>query len=430
MLKEKKAIIKTRYVPSFFFALIAVLILFALYHSDSTLGESWSQGFLVFIVYILVTILVIFLIPTIKKKSLGLNTVLEILPAIIVWIMNNLLNYGTTGASNLTIVLWVLFCVAPRDIQRQSFIIFRKIWVIICFIGVFCYLCYTLKIPVPYQEMPYYFGTRLKYISYGFSFLYDSGNSLRLCGICNEPGYFGTICALVLCASRMNLKKNGNIFILIAGIFTFSAAFMMMIILYLIGRIIMGVRNNKSLRKKILRYAFAGLLLFSYIVILPTIQTGNHDLDIVLQRITINSEGISGDDRTTEEFDNLYASMSFSELFFGKGKGYLRANNINGSLSYKIFVLEYGILGCILSWGTLLVAALYKNTKNRDIVLFVLIFFASIYQRPNIITLPYLLLLIGGIEYLRNSSNRLSEAKMLDERMVAIDSCYEFPRRT
>jgi len=399
-------IIKTRYLPGLFLAAIAILMMFAPYHGDSTLGGNWVRNAIVYSSYVLLAISVLLSVPIIKKEGIRYSSVLFIVPAVIAFIMNVFLNYGDTNASRLVLLSWITFCLLPKDVQLRAFEIFKKIWVVICIVGIFCYACYIFGLPVPYQIVAYYFGSsNLHYISYGISFIYDSGNSLRLCGICNEPGYFGTFCALILCAENLNLKKVSNIIMLIAGFLTFSVAFMLLLVIYIIIKILYAAFKNKNLGKKILLYIVAVGIIFSYIIVLPNIKFGNKMIDNAIQRTVLTSEGISGDDRTSKEFDELYASTPVEELIFGKGRGYVKANNVGSNLSYKVFVIEYGVIGCVLIWGTLLMAALHENTKIKTIVIFIVIFFISIYQRPSIITLPYLLVLIGGIQYLKLDYN-------------------------
>ena len=50
-------------------------------------------------------------------------------------------------------------------------------------------------------------------------------------------------------------------------------------------------------------------------------------------------------------------------------------------------------------WGSLLLAALYKN-KNYLSIIYIIVFFVNIYQRPNIMTLQYQILLFGGLAFI------------------------------
>ena len=395
------------------FAIMATMMVSAFAHSDTTLASESFRSIFMGVIYVLLLMAFVISIPLINLKNINMNIALLIGVVIIFTILNVFHSYETASVGILLIAQWVLFCLLPSDAKKYSFKVFMKVWFIICLVGIFCFLFYILKVPVPYQEVPYYFsGNSLKYINYGLSFLYQNSDMVRLCGLCNEPGYLGTFCALILCVDRMNLKKFSNIVIFMAGLLTFSAAFYMIVIIYSALKVITAAHENKNMKKKILYYSGVALVLLSYFIILPNIQTGDIAIDKTLQRLTITSEGLSGDNRTTAEFDALYDSVMASNPLFGMGNGYVSKTTSGGSLSYKVKIVNYGIIGCLLLWGTLLMAALYKNTKNKEVVLFVIVFFASIYQRPNVISLPYLVLLVGGIEYIKKYAPQSRERKL------------------
>ena len=385
------------------FAVLATMTVSAIYHSDTTLASASFHSFFRNAILVLSCSAAILSVPLINIKSLNMGVILAIGTVIIFTFINLFHSYESQYNGVLLFIQWVTFCLLPSDVKKYAFDVFKKIWVVVCIIGIICYLCYILKLPVPYKVVPYYFlnGSQT-YISYGISFLYKHNDMLRLCGICNEPGYLGTFCALKLCADKMNLKNKSNIIILFAGLLTFSAAFYLIVVVYLAVRMILVAHRSKNAKKKILYYIGIALAVLCYFVVLPNIHTGNTSIDNTLHRLTISSEGLAGDNRTTKQFESLYDSVMATDALFGKGAGYVSKETDGGSLSYKMKLVEYGIIGCMLIWGTLLCAVLYKNTKNKDIVLFIVVFFASIYQRPNIITLPYLLLLLGGIWHIKS----------------------------
>ena len=401
MIKKINIRLKKKNVVGGLFAIIATMILMAPYHADNTLWGANFHSIWIGTIYTLsaFTALLSILLFDFSKKNYGM---LFAIASVIIYILFGIFHsYNSEYNGVFLAVQCISFLLLPNDIKKYSFKFFKKIWVVICVIGIVCFLFYAFKIPVPYQEVPYYFGDSLKYINYGVSFLYQDSEMFRLCGLCNEPGYLGTICALILCADCIKIRKKTNIVILIAGLMTFSVAFFVILIVYLIMKAMVAIHNNKNTKKKILYYICLVFLVIFYFIVLPNIKTGDTAIDKTIQRLTITSEGLVGDNRTTSDFDALFESSLSTNPLFGMGKGYVRASEVGDNSSYKIYIIEYGIMGSALIWGTLLVAALYKNTKNKNVILFVVVFFASIYQRPNIIALPYLLILIGGIEYIK-----------------------------
>ena len=385
---------------SIIFVMCALMIIFAPYQSDSTLSLTSSLLSNIFKVLLytftgLNIILIIF--PILKyKKTILRKDLFQTIPMIIFVIISSFHTYdGSINFSGfLFSLLWIIFALAPDNIKKRTFIYFKNAFIIICIAGIICYLSYDLNLFLPYKVVNYYNNNAIveNYIDYKFIFLYRASSSIslvRLCGICNEPGYFGTICALILCASSLNLKKKSNIIILIAGFLTFSLAFIITLVIYLL------LKYLKDVRTVILTV----LLTCFYLFLLPNIYTGNPTIDRFIQRMTITDEGLAGDNRTTDELEYVFNDVVKNKPLFGYGNNYIKSNNLKGSLSYKTYIIQYGFVGCILLWGSLLLAALYKN-KNYLSIIYIIVFFVNIYQRPNIMTLQYQILLFGGLAFI------------------------------
>ena len=394
---------------SIIFVMCALMIIFAPYQSDSTLSLTSSLLSNIFKVLLytftgLNIILIIF--PILKyKKTILRKDLFQTIPMIIFVIISSFHTYdGSISFSGfLFSLLWIIFALAPDNIKKRTFIYFKNAFIIICIAGIICYLSYDLNLFLPYKVVNYYNNNAIveNYIDYKFIFLYRASSSIslvRLCGICNEPGYFGTICALILCASSLNLKKKSNIIILIAGFLTFSLAFIITLVIYLL------LKYLKDVRTVILTV----LLTCFYLFLLPNIYTGNPTIDRFIQRMTITDEGLAGDNRTTDDLEYVFNDVVKNKPLFGYGEGYLKTQNLKGGVSsYKTYIIQYGFVGCILLWGSLLLAALYKN-KNYLSIIYIIAFFVNIYQRPNIMTLQYQILLFGGLAFI-NAKLRVKE---------------------
>lgn len=394
---------------SIIFVICALMIIFAPYQSDSTLSLTSSLLSNIFKILLytftgLNIILIIF--PILKyKKTILIKDLFQTIPMIIFIIISSFHTYdGSISFSGfLFSLLWIIFALAPDNIKKRTFIYFKNAFIIICIAGIICYLSYDLNLFLPYKVVNYYNNNAIveNYIDYKFIFLYRASSSIslvRLCGICNEPGYFGTICALILCASSLNLKKKSNIIILIAGFLTFSLAFIITLVIYLL------LKYLKDVRTVILTV----LLTCFYLFLLPNIYTGNPTIDRFIQRMTITDEGLAGDNRTTDELEYVFDDVVKNKPLFGYGEGYLKTQNLKGGVSsYKTYIIQYGFVGCILLWGSLLLAALYKN-KNYLSIIYIIAFFVNIYQRPNIMTLQYQILLFGGLAFI-NAKLRVKE---------------------
>ncbi len=59
--------------------------------------------------------------------------------------------------------------------------------------------------------------------------------------------------------------------------------------------------------------------------------------------------------------------------------------------------VDWGLIGFLLTYGILLAVLLYYSRNSYNAMSYVICFAASIYQRADVFTLGYLLLIIGGI---------------------------------
>jgi len=262
------------------------------------------------------------------------------------------------------------------------------------FIGIFCYLSYILKLGVPYEVVNYY-SSRFTayYYDYKLAYLYHGvSGEVRLCGLFNEPGYFGTICALLLCIDQINLKKISNIIICIAGLLTFSIAFIVLIIVNLVLNYI----NKKWL---IVLIIISTIILF---FVFPNLEFNNDTINFIFRRLDFSNDGMIVDNRSNALTDKLIIDLfKTNYVFFGHGSGYANLNTL-GVLSFKTYLLDFGVIGFSILYGLPLIFALKYSFGNRQIVIFVICFFLSVYQRPHIFNINYFILLFGGVMYMKN----------------------------
>lgn len=396
---------------AFLYAIAAVIIMLAAYQGDSTLGTETLRKILRLALYGIAGIsFVLNIIPLFRIRTIGIFNILAMIPVIMFYFISKINAFQSNNTvSTLHLIYWLLFCLSSREVQYGTFIILKKIWCVICIVGIICFLSYKFGKFIPHQEKAYYINNKLaSYIDFKCIYLYKINNMIRLCGICNEPGYFGTFCALILCASKLNLKDKNNIIIFAAGILTFSVAFLIIILVYLLLK---SWKNWKA-------FVAILMLLIVYIYVIPNLNVSNESINRLLNRITFEDNELKGNNRSNTKLDNILKYSLKETPWFGKGKGYIEYASITAVSTYKTYVIEYGIIGCLLIWGTLLISVLYKNTRNLDVIFFIAVFFLSIYQRPNIMTLPYEILLYGGILYIKD--NKKEQQPKTAEDMLEI----------
>lgn len=313
---------------------------------------------------------------------------LAILVPIAYYLVINLDVRGTAAWNYWTLIRLAGFLLLSAETKRRVYELYRKFLILMSGIGIVIFLAYTLSLPLPYREVEYYGALGGEYIDYALGYLYSSDGSIRLCGLFNEPGYLGTVLALVLCVENLNLKKPGNLIMLAAGACTVSMAFVMLLVVYFV------LRNYK--RPK---WAIPLLLLaVFYFFILPNITFENQQIAKFVSRFTFVDGEFAGDNRS-----NIYVEETLNKVMYGKdmwwgyGGGY-SSDNFAAVSTYKTYLIDYGILGFALMYGLYFVAAMLRTRWKEQAVIFCLCFFLSVYQRPNIYAMLYFVVLFGGIE--------------------------------
>lgn len=386
--------IKADKLIAFTLAFISLLTLWAPYQGDSTISVGAVKYLIKPFAYVCSVFILMY---ALLKKYITYSGVLIGLSPIIYYMYNYLHCYddGNVSLNILNILMILSFALVTDGYKVKAYCYFKSFLVVISAIGIICYILYILNSPVPYRVIDYYsLDGYNQYIDYGICYIYTNiaGSSVRLCGIFNEPGYLGTFIALILCIEDMNIKKKENIILLIAGFLSFSMAFAMLIFIYLIMKF--------SRKPKTLILLVVVILL--YFFVLPKIKTGNQNIDGLLSRLVINENGLVGNNRTNARFDYIFdQTFHSSNIIFGNGSGYAK-NIIGGSFaSVKTYIIEHGLVGCLVFLGYLFFVALQSCKNNINCVFLVLCFFLSVYQRPNIFTMSYFIVLFGGIKYIQ-----------------------------
>ena len=218
------------------------------------------------------------------------------------------------------------------------------------------------------------------------------GLNLRLCGMFNEPGYLGTVAALLLVADNFNMKRLGNIFVFIAAVLSFSFAFYLLVGIYFLFKVFK--------KKKYFLY-FSLFMITGYFVL----QYLAEEIDTIAEFLKRFSKEEGSLERTTDGFNSLYNQMFIQgDWFLGYGTGYLDGRDL-ASAGYKPVIIQHGVFGFLLLYGYLLYVSVVLSSRRKAILIFILIFFASIYQRATIFTLNYYIILFGGIEFIKRRLN-------------------------
>ena len=372
------------------FALIGVIISLAYMHGDSTLTTPHLARLLSVPNYLCTLFIIIKLACKVKVRVRQLMLAVTVLLCLLFFSFHY---YKEMSVSPLSFVPLFLFCISSPSSQYNAFKLYRLFLVLTSFIGIICYVSFVFSLRIPYSIVDYYSSyLDAYYIDYKISFIVLEGLNLRLCGMFNEPGYLGTVAALLLVADNFNMKRLGNIFVFIAAVLSFSLAFYLLVGIYFLFKVFK--------KKKYFLY-FSLFMITGYFVL----QYLAEEIDTIAEFLKRFSKEEGSIERTTDGFNSLYNQMFIQgDWFLGYGTGYLDGRDL-ASAGYKPVIIQHGVFGFLLLYGYLLYVSVVLSSRRKAILIFILIFFASIYQRATIFTLNYYIILFGGIEFIKRRLN-------------------------
>lgn len=370
--------------------IITIISGLAVFHGDSTLSDGQTRSVLAAIL-MAATVLAWGAMLLMPNK---LSWSLAIFVPVIYFLVTNLNNRDTPDWSIWNLLRLTGFFLLPAICKKELFRYYRKFLIIMAAVGIVAYLANLLSFPLPHRVVEFYGVLEAEYIDYTFSYIYSADGFYRLCGLFNEPGYLGTVMALVLCADRLNFKKKSNRVLLIAGFCTFSMAFIFIIVAYLIA---MSIKKPKLFGVVVVLAGF-------YLFVLPNIKFENEQVSRFISRFIFTDGSLSGDNRSNQYVDQtLMQVLSGENIWWGYGGGY-SSGHFKAVSTFKTYIIDYGILGFILMYAPLLLTAFRRARGNLYAIALCICFTMSIYQRPGVFTLLYFLLLFGGIAYIREET--------------------------
>ncbi len=298
---------------------------------------------------------------------------------------------------SLYCALFVNILVLKKKQFYFLFKLYRRYIIIMSLLGIIGYLSFLFALPIPFRIVDYYEPSEaVNYIDYGFCYIYSLRFFwLRLCGLFPEPGVYGVVIALLLCSDELNMKKISNIVLFIAGCLTFSIAFATLIIVYFL------LKNIKNIKKIICLFiSFVIIILFLYYLDNPVFNQG------ILRRLEFDNGKINADNRIDSKGNSFFYNnfLQNKQLFFGYGGGF--AKTISGGSSYKMMMMDYGILGFFILNGLFVLIAVKQAGKDYRVYPFIICFFTLLYKSTIIISGINLVLLLGGIEYIKNNHRK------------------------
>lgn len=305
-------------------------------------------------------------------------------------------NGGYSGGWELSLITISLFLLLPDNIKKRIFDLFYRMFLVAAAISVLVWVCYFSGINIGFHRELYYSQRGVGWLYYYYRWfifaIFNERTIFRLCGVFNEPGVLGTMCALLFICTDKRAKRWEKIILLVTGVLTFSLAFFVLVFAYEAIKICL-----KNLQSIIFIALFVALFLA-----IPHINFHNEFLNQTAARFTITDSGLAGDNRISRTFEVQYDNfLHSSDVWLGKGAGY----DMGGSnLSWKShYIVPYGIIGTVALLGIWFGAAWKYGKGSKEKLIYMFLFFVSLYQRPAAIenVLGYVLL-FGGLIWMND----------------------------
>lgn len=323
---------------------------------------------------------------------------------IVYYIYSNLTGISSKGSFfDIPVLIAICLLTFPMQSLKEIFQRFYYIFGVLLVISISFYL---MKISGLYS--PVLSGIigpdQREYLSYPFNVLltveqvnpiYIAMGIYRFYGMLSEPGYVGTICALIICAKRFDFKGDSFLYIyLVAAILSLSLASYITLALGFLFTINMN------------RLIYFGIPILLFMVLQQDIAD-----QFVFNRLKPSDGKVIQDNRTSKGFDEEWKShINSLDLIWGKGKSQHTKNSSGGVSSWKSLVFNYGIIGLVLYLSIL--AAIFISIRPKDFYAYIvlLVVLLTIYHRPNVHLSEYLIIYIYGL--LLAKERKLSQTRM------------------
>lgn len=271
----------------------------------------------------------------------------------------NLVPYVIATSSILT--YYCMFCI-DKKLAKKALDHICKGFAAFLILSIFTFLLYLIGFNLPSTSTVHGNYSYTNYLLFLlddrelWSILLPRFNSVFL-----EPGHMGTTIVMLLAAQIGNWKTWYNIVLFIALLLSFSLA------AYCLGVILMFLRLW-ILRKKIITKII--ILIASIAIIVGgsfIYKDGDNMLNtLIVMRLELNESGddFEGNNRISEDFEKDFNNfLESSDILFGREMDYTGW----GNSGYRVYILDYGIVG-LISFLIFYFFAFGTGTDKRAII--------------------------------------------------------------
>lgn len=280
----------------------------------------------------------------------------------------------------------------------KKFVLIYSIMLIPSIVFFLLVYAFGLKLPFTYIEAL----NRIKSYNYIIYPFFVQPNEMielalpRFHAYFDEPGVVGTVSGIILFVNRFNLKEKINIPIFIAGVLSFSFAFYVIMVLYVLLFL-------KTKYKILVILLIAGLF--------PLLSSNEVLNTYILSRFQIENGQFAGDNRIMGGgFEYYFNNFLHSDnVYFGMG-GKTNLQENYGGASYKDLILNYGIIPISFFVMVYFVSAYSKFKWKKEFFISMIVMIAVLYQRPFITNYFYVFLIFAPISVMlvENSKEKIN----------------------
>lgn len=311
-------------------------------------------------------------------------------------------NLNSLIISGFRIIIFTILLLTQKNIKIKILHFITKSFAFILFISIVTWIIHLLGINLPHSEISYGDGM-YNYSNYYF-FLFDDRQIYvllpRFSSIFLEPGHLGMITSFLLFANKFELKRKEVLIIFIATIMTFSLA---AYVLLMISAFIFIIVNSK---RAILNLVFAIVVVGSLYTFFTTYNDGDNVVnDYILLRLQIEDGDLAGNNRFSNALDDYYAQiMNSPQKLLGVGMQEYNKQQITQSAGYKVYLVQYGIIGTLITFFFYFSIVQIKPSKLA--YFFLLVYVLSFLQRAYPHWDVEIIIFIIGISYLNTSKKQ------------------------
>jgi hypothetical protein len=282
------------------------------------------------------------------------------------------------GAILRSIILSVVLLLNDR-IKINLFQFFTNAFAILLTISMLEWILFLIGSLLPYDQTNfggYFFRNYYLFLISQANFDYNL--IPRFSSVFLEPGQLGMITTFFLIANKFELKRKPILIIFIATLLTFSlVAYVVLIIstsLYL-----------KVYTQKVVRNVYIYILfIFLFYLFFSNYNKGDNAINnLIIARLKYENGDIAGNNRFSTDLKDYYKNIYKTDNFiFGLGAfEYEHMTWDGGNAGYKVFIMQYGIVGSLLVLLFYLIVLFSNKSKMAWILLaaYILIFLQASY---------------------------------------------------